>query len=331
MVSGLSGQGFRDISRETTDSAQLRKYYEVADDLKIRKLIAPTTQAGNVEKYRLLLASALDSQLYNALKAPALALTTNRQKLANTASAYQLTTDRMSSQFPEGATDAQNLAASITDLVIPSVTGVIDFYKDFANRQMSALSSEPTKPSLDNLARERAEAAAEGASKAQNAQYVVLEFKNNSDLAHNRIRRTQQNELQQEYNWKRIELAGKRGKVAQYDWVDVRFAFPPGGASRSSDTAHYRGGFPASDIANLENQMSHISWAAWQMAAVRGIEDSCVLTISSLSQSWAEIMQGTGDLNAYLKLISDVPSTAGALAENAKQTWQNLNGNLGQW
>lgn len=67
------------------------------------------------------------------------------------------------------------------------------------------------------------------------------------------------------------------------------------------------------------------------MDAARSVDDACLQTVVSLTQSWANVTQETNDLGAYLNLISEVPATAPALADSAKETWQSLNRNLAQW
>lgn len=90
-ISGVSEKDFNSATFGTptdTDSKALRKFYELDNDPKLRAFVTPTTLKEHVEKFQILQAGALDSQLYNALKAPALYVGTNRQSLLNSAQAY---------------------------------------------------------------------------------------------------------------------------------------------------------------------------------------------------------------------------------------------------
>lgn len=136
--------------------------------------------------------SVLIARVFSTLRKPIyspLISWSESNHLYNIYSGSWLTTYAYSrSQFPQGANDSRDLAARINNDVLPSVTEVVDFYKNFADRQVASLSETPTKSTLEQLSRENAALAAQGNTKAKAAQVVVLDFKNRSVLVNNAVR-----------------------------------------------------------------------------------------------------------------------------------------------
>lgn len=77
------------------DSSELKRFFELQDDPKFRALMEPTTEEDRVEKLKFLLPSTLDDMFFNAIKAPFIALTTNRQSLNHSAASYRQAADIM--------------------------------------------------------------------------------------------------------------------------------------------------------------------------------------------------------------------------------------------
>ncbi|KIK56078.1 hypothetical protein GYMLUDRAFT_248075 [Collybiopsis luxurians FD-317 M1] len=60
------------------------------------------------------------------------------------------------------------------------------------------------------------------------------------------------------------------------------------------------------------------------------VNDS-VKGLVDLTVSWSSLTQEANNLAALLKIINDVPATAGALASQAKAAWDSLVANINKW
>lgn len=160
-------------------------------------------------------------------------------------------------------------------------------------------------------------------------------------------------EIQIEIDNANRELQENKDQLAKYDWVKVRrpttsslypsihalsyltyylqwWPLPPGlglliKTIVESITQNEK------RIKELEGQMSDLRSAQFQLEMARMYEDQCLDTVVQLTKSWSDLTQEASDLAALLKIIADVPDTAGALAEDAKKTWVALNSELARW
>ncbi|KAJ8502993.1 hypothetical protein ONZ45_g11247 [Pleurotus djamor] len=316
-LSGISNKDAKSMTfagLTDTQSPALSRLHELNDDPHLRALVQPRTVEERTEKFQVLQASVLDDQFYNAIKAPLVDMGTNRQSLNNSATSYQQAANILQSLYPSDANDLRSLASRIGDDVIPSVTECVDFYKMFADRQVVALSVTPTKAGLEDLAAQNSESAEEGLKKAQAAQKKVLDSKNLSVLVHNAtIQRS--NELQLSMELAQRELREKQAELAEYDWVKW---IPGIGAIIKLIVEAIL--HTEEQIRGLQDQMWSLQHATDRVNAARGVEEACLNTIVSLTQSWVNLTQEANDLSMYLTLISEVPATAPALAEDAKAT-----------
>ncbi|KAJ6561974.1 hypothetical protein B0H19DRAFT_1143168 [Mycena capillaripes] len=312
-------------TESASDSHALRKFYQISNDPQLRSFMAPKTTEARIEKFNVLYAKALDDQFYNAIKAPSITIDTNRQNFNNSAAQYRQAADILQSLFPQDANNLRDLASRIDSEVIPPITECVNFYKTFANAQVSALSVAPTKAGLEALAAENARLSAEGMQKASTAQTKVLDFKNSSVLVNTSLIQ-RSNELQLTMSGVQRELAEKRAEMAKYQGIE----WMPGiGALIKliiEAITHNE-----ERMRELLNKMGGLNQAMRQVSAARGVEEAALNSIVSLTQSWANLTQEAKDLGAYLKLISEVPDTASALAEEATKTWNDLNTNLARW
>ncbi|KAJ8521048.1 hypothetical protein ONZ45_g2198 [Pleurotus djamor] len=324
-LSGISNKAAKSktfAALSDTTSPALSRLNEINDDSHLRPLIEPRTVEDRIKKFQFLQASVLDDHFYNAIKAPSVDMSTNRQNLNNSAASYQQAANIMQSLYPSDVDNLRSLASDINNDVIPSVTACVDFYKTFADRQVAALSETPTKATLEDLAAENSKYAEEGLKKAQAAQRKVLDSKNLSVLVHNAtIKRSM--ELQISMDIAKRELRDKKAEHARYDWVK----WVPGiGATIKLIVEAIK--HTEDQIRGLQKQMSSLQQATDRVNAARGVEEACLSTIASLTQSWVNLTQEANDLSMYLTLITEVPSTAPALAEDAKATWEGLSESL---
>ncbi|KIK64906.1 hypothetical protein GYMLUDRAFT_39316 [Collybiopsis luxurians FD-317 M1] len=314
-LSGVTKKDLRLASFGTpsdTDSPALKKFYELANDPKLRALMAPVTAEDRLAKSKLLLTKSTEDQLLNALKAPSITMPTNRTALNNAATSYRQAGDLMQSVNSSDANSLRDLASRVTTDVIPPITDCVDFYRTFANRQVAALSITPTKSSLEDLAVQNAKDAATGLSKAQAAQTKVLNFKNQAVLVDNANAQAQYEE-----HMARLEY------YLSLSWLP--------GVGPLITALYLLLSDDLNQINNLNSQMSSLQSAINTVNAAKGIEQIALNAIVDLTASWVSLTQEANDLASLLKLISDVPATAGALANQAKATWDSLIANLNKW
>ncbi|KIK54690.1 hypothetical protein GYMLUDRAFT_48602 [Collybiopsis luxurians FD-317 M1] len=327
-LSGVTKKDLRLASFGTpsdTDSPALKKFYELANDPKLRALMAPVTVEDRLAKSKLLLTKSTEDQLLNALKAPSITMPTNRTALNNAATSYRQAADLMQSVNSSDANSLRDLASRVTTDVIPPITDCVDFYKTFANRQVAALSITPTKSSLEDLAVQNAKDAATGLSKAQAAQTKVLNFKNQAVLVDNALIQ-RNNELQLAMRNAQAQYAEHMARLEYY----LSLSWLPG-VGPLITALYLLLSDDLNQINNLSSQMSSLQSAINTVNAAKGIEQIALNAIVDLTASWVSLTQEANDLASLLKLISDVPATAGALANQAKATWDSLIANLNKW